>query len=322
MKKNNLFMYATSELSQDAFICWLLNFAHKEHLNEDKALTDCAKELLSKFVKTGEDLIVTEIMRQYKNIDVLVEINGKYNIIIEDKTFTGQHSDQINTYRTILEKEGRKEIICVYYKIVEQAYEEKTEVNINRTDLIALFSKYIDKTQNNIFIDYYEHLLAIDNDVKGYMSALIEKWRIDYNHVYKGFFTHLIKDGIIQTNRSYDWRYVANQSGGFWGLWWFFLKREELDACFLSGALEDLYLQIEDNVIAVKMTVTGDAEDTVDIRWKLYEYFKSMAPDFNKKPFRKGKWMTVGYLEYNEKNYKEKIQLMQGIMQSIVDGEY
>ena len=25
---------------------------------------------------------------------------------------------------------------------------------------------------------------------------------------------------------------------------------------------------------------------------------------------------------YNEKNYKEKIQLMQGVMQSIVDGDY
>jgi len=32
--------------------------------------------------------------------------------------------------------------------------------------------------------------------------------------------------------------------------------------------------------------------------------------------------MTIGYIEYNEKNYKEKIEQMQAIMQSIVDGEY
>lgn len=28
--KNNLFEYATSELSQDAFICWLASYAHEE----------------------------------------------------------------------------------------------------------------------------------------------------------------------------------------------------------------------------------------------------------------------------------------------------
>lgn len=54
MKKNNLFMYATSELSQDAFICWLMNFAHKDHLNEDVVLTNCAKELLSKIIRTDQ----------------------------------------------------------------------------------------------------------------------------------------------------------------------------------------------------------------------------------------------------------------------------
>ena len=322
MKKNNLFMYATSELSQDAFICWLMNFAHKDHLNEDVVLTNCAKELLSKIIRTGEDLTVTDIKRQYKNIDVLLEVNSKYHIIIEDKTFSGQHDDQIERYRMALKDKGKDNIICVYYKIVEQAFDEKTDVNITRLDLITLFSKYINKSQNNIFNDYYDYLLAIDKDVKSYQSTPIEEWRIDYNHAYKGFFTHLIKEGIIQTDRYYDWGYVPNQSSGFWGLRWFYLKREELDACFQSGALDDLYLQIEDNVIAVKMAKTESTDSTVAIRWNLYDYFKSKTPEFNKKPFRKGKWMTVGYIQYNEKNYKEKIQLMQGVMQSIVDGDY
>ena len=70
------------------------------------------------------------------------------------------------------------------------------------------------------------------------------------------------------------------------------------------------------------MAKTESTDSTVAIRWNLYDYFKSKTPEFNKKPFRKGKWMTVGYIQYNEKNYKEKIQLMQGVMQSIVDGDY
>ena len=34
----NLFYYATKELSQDAFICWLLAWANKECAREDAAL--------------------------------------------------------------------------------------------------------------------------------------------------------------------------------------------------------------------------------------------------------------------------------------------
>ena len=321
MKRNNLFMYATSELSQDAFICWLLEFASEEHLNEDIALTSCAKELLSNIITTGENLIVTSVLRQYKKIDVLVKVNDKYNIIIEDKTFTGQHGDQINEYKKTLEDEGRKDIICVYYKIVEQAYPEKTHININRVDLIKIFSKYIDKTHNNIFNDYYEYLIELDEDVKSYKNEPIEVWRKDYNHAYKGFFTHIVNENTIEIGRNYDWGYVSNKSSGFWGLWWFYIKGKELEMVNLNETyLNELYLQIEDNIIAVKMT--GEGEMITNIRWNLYRYFDSKISGFKKKTFRQGKWMTIGYMEYNEKNYKEKIEQMQAIMQSIVDGEY
>ena len=321
MKKNNLFMYATSELSQDAFICWLMNFAHKNHLNEDHILKDCAKEFLAKIVQTGEDLIVTSVTKQYKNIDILLQVNDKYNIIIEDKTFTDQHDDQINRYRKMLENEGRENIICVYYKIVEQPFSEQTDVNITRQDLIEIFSKYVDRTQNAIFNDYYEYLLSIEKDVNSYMTAPIEDWINENDHAYKGFFTHLIKDNIIQLDRDYGWRYVSNPSGGIHALWWYHLKSDELDSCNLVEAyLDELYLQIEANIIAVKMT--GNTERTADIRWSLYNYIRNKTPDFMKKSFRNGKWMTVGYVEYNENNYQEKINLMQGIMQSIANGEY
>ena len=101
--KNNLFDFATSELSQDAFICWLLNFAHEKHLNEDIVLTECAKEILSKILPDEPNLVITaDIERQYKNIDILIEVNKKHNVIIEDKTFSNVHDDQINEYEKTL----------------------------------------------------------------------------------------------------------------------------------------------------------------------------------------------------------------------------
>jgi hypothetical protein len=316
--KNNLFNFATSELSQDAFICWILNFAHKDHLYEDSALTECAKELIGIFVKTKENFMVTNLIKQYMNIDVFVEVNNKYNIIIEDKIYTSKHNDQINTYKTALEKEGKSNIICVYYKTIEQFDDEKdADVYINRDVLIEIFSKYFDKTSNNIFLDYYYKLQSISDEVNSYKVNKITNWS---GNAYRGFFAHLIKDNI--TDRDvYGWDYVPNSAGGFWGLWWYFLENDELNKQNLTEKhIDSLYLQIENDIITVKMA--AGVEDPQDVRWSLFKYFESIIPGFKKKTFKKGTTMTIGYVEYNETNYIEKIKLMENAMQSVVDGAY
>ena len=48
VSKQNLFGYATSELSQDAFICWLLSYAIEGGASKDAALHGCAVEFLRK----------------------------------------------------------------------------------------------------------------------------------------------------------------------------------------------------------------------------------------------------------------------------------
>ena len=47
--KNNIFSYATGELSQDAFICWLMSYAMKDAEN-DTALRMCAHDFLGQFI--------------------------------------------------------------------------------------------------------------------------------------------------------------------------------------------------------------------------------------------------------------------------------
>ena len=271
--------------------------------------------------------IVTDIKKQYNNIDVLVEVNDKYSIIIEDKTFSNVHDDQINEYEKKLKSEGRQNIKCVYYKIVEQAHDEKMAINIKRNDLLDTFSEYIDKTNNVIFRNYFDYLLAIDEDVNGYKNTPINFWREKYNHAYKGFFAHLVQDNIIQikeddvVNGKYNWGYVANPNGGIWYLWWFSIKSECLDSCNLfEKYIDELYLEIEDNQIVIKMT--GDSQEAQDVRWSLYEFCNKNVEEFKKKTFRKGKHMTVGYVEFDEKNYREKIKTMENLMRSIVGGQY
>ena len=48
--KNNLFYYATKELSQDAFICWLCSYAGEGAAAKDTVLTECAEHMLREFI--------------------------------------------------------------------------------------------------------------------------------------------------------------------------------------------------------------------------------------------------------------------------------
>ena len=44
-KRPNLFDYATSELSQDAFLTWLIQWADEDYKDLDNSLNSCAKLL-------------------------------------------------------------------------------------------------------------------------------------------------------------------------------------------------------------------------------------------------------------------------------------
>lgn len=71
--KNNLFNYATSELSQDAFLCWLASYA-LEDAEPDDTLRSCAREMLELFVPElkGRPFTLTDVERQVWHIDALL----------------------------------------------------------------------------------------------------------------------------------------------------------------------------------------------------------------------------------------------------------
>ena len=310
MMKNNLFYYGTSELSQDAFICYLVSHAMLEFSNQDIALTQCAKDLLALMLpdQTQDELIVANIMRQYKNIDILITLNTGTYIVVEDKTFSSQHSDQINRYAEIVRTDFGKEPICVYYKIVEQDWPEPNVINIGRNDLLPIFQMC--QSENQIFRNYLEYLEYIDNDANAYIvDKEITGWRNKYNHVYRGFFKHLATDVIAI--KDYGWGYVNNAAGGFWGMWWGWLSAKEMEASGLLNSIDEIYLQIEDNKIAVKITNRSGKSGASDTRWKLYNYFCNKVSSFNKGYFRKGNTMTVGYVYYSMDDYREKITMME-----------
>ena len=97
----NIFHYATKELSQDAMICWLIDWAGQDGPHVDRQLRTCARQFVQALLDHKREGrvrprdITTEIRRQDKRIDVLARINGVHILLIEDKTATGAHGDQL-----------------------------------------------------------------------------------------------------------------------------------------------------------------------------------------------------------------------------------
>ena len=138
MKRTNLFHYAQKELSQDAVICWLIDWARKKKSDdpEKEELRRCGRKFVQTLLKHGrekpvelrEGIETIEIHPQEKHIDVLARINGKHVLLIEDKTNSRDHSGQLKRYYDLVEgghtrlgKIAAEDIYPIYFKTGNQS---------------------------------------------------------------------------------------------------------------------------------------------------------------------------------------------------------
>ena len=396
MERNNIFNFATSELSQDAFICWLCNWVNFDDniLSEDeKKLKLLATEFIEKMIGEKLEDRKVNIKRQYQKIDVLLEIQNKTEfitneneknpvvdiyVIIEDKVGTGLHSNQIEIYTKLISEKnkninkGKALIKTVYYKIYDEDNMERLKENgvnviLGRENILELLKEYKDKINNSIFENYHNYLSNIETDVNSYEKKNLEDWN---SNCYIGFFKELkneknLLEHAIGRQKDCSWGYVNNSSGGFMGMWWFPLSEEKINK-LTETSDEDIYLQIEQynqkNIIAIKYSVPKknknnkelskeDFEKKVTIasekRKELFSKLKNKLENelkdilkcenkpenikkfenilknekFQKKYFRAGQYMTVGYLEFEDiDDCKDKIKILQYALNLLLKG--
>lgn len=106
--ENNIFNFATNELSQDAFICWCLNWINMPVRDDNESGRQFGARFLSRLLNEAYDVSKVNqvyIFRQLLNIDVLVLVPAlQVALIIEDKTSSQEHGNQINRYKYLLSK--------------------------------------------------------------------------------------------------------------------------------------------------------------------------------------------------------------------------
>lgn len=230
---NNLFNYATSELSQDAFLCWLLSYAQeKKYSGDDDKLQKCAQSLIKVFLlgQKGileknlikEDLIVEKIEKQWKYIDVLVRLKCGKKIIIEDKTYTTDHDNQLQRYKDEFTNDADN-VYGVYYKtgfccetIEDDMYKGYYFFNLER--IKEFFEKY-DDIDNAIFNNYRDFIIEYHKERNNFIGLPVSKWTPT---MIQGFYDNLVKKIKLKgklTDGHCGYGYVPNKSGGFYGLW-------------------------------------------------------------------------------------------------------
>ena len=217
----NLFDYATKELSQDAFLRWLL---------ENDTVSEIAKDYLGHFGVLDEDDVINSVhtYAQWRKIDITAiletEKRGKVALFIEDKTFSGEHSNQLMRYnesiKAIVEYEKVKEenVHKLFYKtsIIEQDEIDRVEEagwnSFSISEINEFWEKYC--SHNNLIIhDYANHIKSVYD-----ASFNVDKPSKNDNLIaWKSYFDRVVipefenKSQIYSAIGQYDYSYLVLQ---------------------------------------------------------------------------------------------------------------
>ena len=238
----NLFSIATKELSQDAFITWLLQWANDKFIQENSELCNSGKEFVKKLLSfkykiEKKDIKKVNAGRQWANIDIWAEINDEYVIIIEDKVNTSEHDNQLERYKKTVEDEYGKDIklVCIYLKTGLETMDNIQKIidkgwnYISRKDFLDFLKSQ--NTKSEIFSDYLTNLLEIQTESESFTRfEQLNSWEAT-----KGLYS--FTESKLVDDWSH-WDYVPNPNGGFLGIRFHFTPLSSEKNC-------ELYLQIE-----------------------------------------------------------------------------
>jgi hypothetical protein len=284
----NLFRRAQSELSQDAILCWLLEWSDPAFATANSALHATGHELLRRiFSLCGQPVPAAAqtitIQQQVAGLDVLALVGDEYAVLLEDKTDTREHSGQLERYaQAIKKKYPDRRQLCVYCKTGEQDEYDGVRAAgyhvLGRSELLEVMRFGQEAgVQHDAFREYHEYLAELDSGYAAFETALLSEWT---GNPWQGFFVWLqktLKDG--------GWGYVANEAGGFMGYWWH----------WRVAAGHSVYLQLENERLCFKIEVK-DAAQRSRRRNAWYQHLLGVARDcaFSiEKPARFGNGLSM-----------------------------
>ena len=178
----NIFTYATSELSQDAFICWLVACA----FDDEDSLRKCGTEFIRRLWNHGRGTTsgntcaitdVTEPQRQHgkSKIDVYFEARVDETLVgfaIEDKINSEMGDDQLPGQRVEIQSYGHlDDKRLIYYKTGYVFEDERKKANdagfvvFDAQDMLKFLNGGSAQNVHEILRQYREHLATQVRDI-------------------------------------------------------------------------------------------------------------------------------------------------------------
>lgn len=196
----NLFNFATSELSQDAFIAWLAEWASPDFAQVDPDMHAQGRRFLEALVgpvgvQRGLGGHVCVVMQRGR-IDVSIEVGDHTLVAIEDKTAGQLRHRQDDRVENAASKSVNAAgdpwtyVYLVYCKTGSDAANEGPDKSRWRIFRRSDFLDVLDPNHDNALIrEFREHLQRLDDEVVGFIETPVDQWKSGY--AYDGFFALL-----------------------------------------------------------------------------------------------------------------------------------
>ena len=238
-RRPNFFAYATKELSQDAVICWLIEWsATAANDAGEHALRSLGQAFVSALlgkhnVQLAGDIRSAEIYQQDSGIDVLARIRdekSEYALLIEDKTNSGAHGDQLHLYLEAAVEGSTNpgevpETICPIYlktgnqSLADDRKAEKSYFRIfSREDFLTILNGY--RHSHPIVTDFRDHLRKAEDDCSSFDAWRQGDDRENWSRAAWEGFCRRLEAELEGEEGDIGWQYVSNPGGGFLSFYW------------------------------------------------------------------------------------------------------
>mgnify|MGYP000716503602 CR=1 FL=1 len=293
----NIFHFATSELSQDAFLCWLLSWSQSKFSAATPELWEAGTAFIHAIYAAcqqtpPEAIEAIEVRRQEMNIDIVAVVNERDVIAVEDKAHIREHSDQLARYLDGLrEKYPGQRVLPVYVQTGDQSsytgVKEAGFAPLLRPKLIEVLAG-TDRSPvpDSTCRQFLQHLHEVEQAVQAFRYAAPAVWD---SAAWRGFFAAL-QDEL----GGGEWTCVPNRSGGFMGFYWhWFAPHDECEP----------YLQLEEKTLCFKIAVPSQ-ERRAAHKFAWHERIVEAGRQFGLpvgRPtrLRNGHWMTVAVWQHD-----------------------
>ena len=293
--------------------------------------------MLELFLDEKIDVNKVEVYKQFENIDLWITFNTNTILIIEDKTSSVFHDDELKRYKNIAEdwcKENLEsyKIKYVYYKTDDYNNQELDYVKksafkpIKREDVLPILEKYYNSAYSDFVRDYYLHLSSIEtigNEVFEKSFDEIKESKDNLMDYAKGFCNY------FSSNLVAEWHFVNNPSNPFIAM---FLDWYAWDYGEFFFQFENFDLKIKIFINELNIIDVSSIFDVSNIAWaKVYKAIKTQGYNISRPPkVEVGRAVTIGCIDesmwlakdsegkIDKEGTLEKLKSLDNVMKEIV----